>query len=53
MLVREILKRRNQLILTTHSEHVLYAVMRLIADGTLSPDTVNVFHVELAEGESR
>ncbi len=40
----------SQLLVTTHSEHILYALMALVAENALKPDEVFVHHVAYEAG---
>jgi len=53
VLVEATLTGKNQLIVTTHSEHILYALMALVAEGTLKPEQVAIHNVANDEGTTR
>jgi len=46
-------KQKRQLIVETHSEHLLLRVRRRIAEGKLDPELVRVFFVDKQKGETR
>lgn len=50
VLVEAVLAGHSQLLLTTQSEHILYALMALVGEGTLKPEQVVVHHVANEEG---
>jgi len=45
VLAEAMLAGKNQLIVTTHSEHILYTIMALVAEGTLKPEQVAIHNV--------
>jgi len=46
-------KDSRQLIIETHSEHLLLRVRRRVAEGTIPPELVNVFFVDKTKGGTR
>jgi predicted ATPase len=46
-------KDKRQIIIETHSEHLLLRVRRRIAEGKISPDLVRIFFVEKRRGETK
>ena len=44
---------RRQILVETHSEHLLLRIRRRIAEGTLKPDQVAILFVEKHGGESK
>src|SRR5437899_1474521 len=53
VLAEAIVAGKNQLIVTTHSEHILYALMALVAEGTLKQEQVVIHNVSNDEGTTR
>jgi predicted ATPase len=53
VLVEATLAGKNQLIVTTHSEHILYALMALVAEGTLKPEQIAIHNVANDDGTTR
>jgi hypothetical protein len=45
-------EQANQVIVETHSEHLLLRLQRRIREGTLSPDDVSVVYIDLQEGDT-
>lgn len=43
-LLKECGEHSKQLILTTHSEHIIASILTEIADGTLTPDSVAIYY---------
>jgi len=48
-----VMGQNAQLIVETHSEHLLLRIRRRVADGTISPDQVAILYVEKIQGQSR
>lgn len=46
-------KNDKQLIVETHSEHLLLRIRRRIAEGKISPDLVSIFFVDKRKNETR
>ncbi len=44
--------KKSQLLMTTHSEHVLYALMALVGEGTLKPEDIAIHHVAIDQGQT-
>lgn len=46
----EIIKEENKrLIITTHSEHILYRILIEVAKGTLKPEDLAIYHFKLSD----
>lgn len=52
-LFREITKRDAAILVETHSEHLLLAIRRLVAEGSLQSDNVAIYFVESGEEGSK
>jgi Fe-S cluster assembly ATPase SufC len=50
VLVQAVRHVASQLLLTTHSEHILYALMALVAERVLKPDDVAIYNVTNSNG---
>jgi len=46
-------KNNKQIIVETHSEHLLLRVRRRVAEGKISPDLVSIFFVDKSKNETR
>ena len=48
-LINQSQRKNNQLILSTHSEHILYGLMKLIKNGVISREDVSIWHFKLKD----
>lgn len=48
-LINQSKRKNNQLILSTHSEHILYGLMNLIKKGKISRKDVSIWHFKLKD----
>jgi predicted ATPase len=46
-------KKKRQLIIETHSEHLLLRIRRRVAEGRIDPELVRIFFVEKRRGETK
>ena len=53
VLVEATASRGSQLLMTTHSEHVLYALMALVGEGKLKREDVAIHHVAIEGGQTK
>ncbi|HEV2166526.1 MAG TPA: DUF3696 domain-containing protein, partial [Thermoplasmata archaeon] len=53
LFVDQVVNNRKQIILETHSEHLLLRVRRRVAEGTLDPSQVAILYVDRPGRESR
>ena len=50
VLVEEAISQDKQLILTTHSEHILFSLLTAVVEGNLKPDQLTIYSFEKKKG---